>query len=394
MKSVNGHCIAFTALVLSVIGSAHAGMEPDKRSNLLLNDEEIAKIVRHGPWPLERRNDPSNRVSGNPSAIALGQLLFFDKRLSANGKVACSTCHDPEFGWTDQKKRAGGLARLDRNTQSLFNVFANRWFGWDGRNDSLWAHSIGPILDQKEMGATSQSVADTLRNDPELSSHYQQAFGMAAKSRDHLNLLVDVAKAIAAFQETIISGRTSFDEFRDALARNDYQAAQNYPSSAQRGAALFVGRGMCNVCHIGPRFTNEEFDDAGVPYFIGPGRVDRGRFEGIQKLRASKFNQLGRYNDAPDQAHGWAAAQVSQSHRTFGQFKVPSLRQLTQTAPYMHNGSLETLRDVVDHYSRIDLDRIHSDGALILQPLDLTEQESRDLVAFLETLSTRTGNNR
>ena len=126
----------------------------------------------------------------------------------------------------------------------------------------------------------------------------------------------------------------------------------------------------------------------GIPYFIGPGQVDEGRFGGIKKLLKSPFNQLGPHNDAPQKATGWATAHVSQNHRTFGQFRVPSLRQLTQTAPYMHNGSLATLRDVVRHYSNIDLDRIHSDAVPILAPLNLTEQEIDDLVAFLESLST------
>ncbi|MEX0343623.1 MAG: cytochrome-c peroxidase [Rhizobiaceae bacterium] len=359
------------------------------RAELRLSDDEIAKIIRHGPWPPVQKTDPSNRVSGKRSAIELGELLFFDTGLSADGQIACGTCHDPALGWTDGKARAGGLARLDRNTQSLFNVSGNRWFGWDGRNDSLWGHSIGPILDKKEMGATPDMIAARVRNDRDLNRRYAEVFGIPPEKRETLDLVVDVAKSMAAFQETIVTGRTTFDEFRDALARKDNEAALTYPASARRGASLFVGKGQCNLCHIGPRFTNDEFDDAGVPYFIAPGRVDRGRFKGIQDLKASPFNLLGKYNDASGEATGWATARVSQTHRTFGQFKVPSLRQLTETAPYMHDGSLETLRNVVDHYSTIDLERIHSDGVLVLRPLNLTEQESQDLVAFLKSLSTR-----
>lgn len=384
-SAVLAGCAAF---LLAICNWALAENPLENRDDLLLSDDEIAKIIRHGPWPPERQSDPSNRVSGNRTAIELGELLFFDTRLSADGQIACGTCHDPALGWTDGKARAGGLERLDRNTQSLFNVASNRWFGWDGRNDSLWAHSIGPILDEREMGATPDMVAATIRSDADLSRRYGEVFGTSPQKRDAPDLVVDVAKSMAAFQETIVTGRTSFDAFRDALARGDYQAAQDFPASARRGAALFIGRGQCNLCHIGARFTNDEFDDAGVPYFTGPGQVDRGRFKGIQDLKASPYNLLGRYNDAPSEATGWATAQVAQTHRTFGQFKVPSLRQLTQTSPYMHDGSLGTLRDVVDHYSNIDLDRIHSDGALVLRPLNLTEQESRDLVAFLESLST------
>lgn len=387
MRAAVGGPIAGAAIVLTVFGWALAGHASENQGKLVLSDNEIARIVRHGPWPPKPYNDASNRVSGNKSAAEFGKLLFFDPRFSANGKVACGTCHDPKLGWADGKARAGGLERLDRNTQSLFNVSGNRWFGWDGRNDSLWAHSIGPMLDKREMGATPEKIASTLRHGRNLRQRYQEVFGVSPKDRDPLDLVVDVAKSMAAFQETITSGRTAFDVFRDALARKDFKTARGFPASAQRGAALFVGRGKCNLCHIGARFTSDEFDDAGVPYFTGPGRVDRGRFAGINKLRASLFNQLGRYNDAPERASGWATAQVAQTHRTFGQFKVPSLRQLTQTAPYMHNGSLKTLRDVVDHYSNINLERIHSDATPILAPLNLTEQESEDLVAFLKSLS-------
>ena len=378
----------WNALILSVYGlcfSAH-GFESDGK--LILNGAEIEKIISHGPWPPKLHTDASNRMSGNRSAAELGKLLFFDPRLSKTGQIACSTCHDPGLGWSDGKTVAGGLQRLDRNTQSLFNVSGNRWFGWDGRNDSLWAHGIGPILDEKEMGATPEMVASVIRNDENLTRRYQEVFGVSAHGQDSLSLVVDLAKSLAAFQETIVSGRTSFDEFRDALARRDFDTAKNFSTSAQRGAAIFVGRGKCNLCHIGPRFTNDEFDDVGIPYFTAPGQVDSGRFDGIRKLRSSPFNQLGTHNDSPSIASGWATEQVAQTHRTFGQFKVPSLRQLTQTAPYMHNGSLRTLKDVVTHYSEIDLDRIHSDAAPILAPLNLTAKETNDLVTFLQSLST------
>lgn len=356
------------------------------RQQVLLDDDEIAKITNHGPWPPQQRSGPGNQVSGNPAAIQLGRALFFDARLSSNAQIACSSCHNPTLGWTDGKAKAGGLARLDRNTQSLFNVGGNRWFGWDGRNDNLWAQSLGPILDEREMGATPGHVVALVRGDENLRALYRQVFDRGPETRAALDVVVDISKALAAFQETIVSERTAFDAFRDALAAQDYKKAAAYPKAAQRGAALFVGRGKCNLCHIGPRFTNDEFDDAGMPYFTGPGQVDAGRFSGIKALKASPYTLLGEYSDAAGQAGAWATRQVVQTHRTFGQFRVPSLRQLRHTAPYMHNGSLATIRDVVDHYSAIDLDRMHSDGALILRPLKLTEQERQDLAAFLETL--------
>jgi cytochrome c peroxidase len=156
--------------------------------------------------------------------------------------------------------------------------------------------------------------------------------------------------------------------------------------AAQRGLAMFVGAGNCSVCHGGPRFSNGEFHDIGIPFFVEPGRVDPGRHEGIRKLQASRYNLLGPFND--DSVRGTATSTrfVALDHRNFGEFKVPSLRNVARTAPYMHNGSMATLRDVIRHYSQLDEDRLHSDGERILKPLGLTDGDVDDLVAFLETL--------
>ncbi|MEM7750627.1 MAG: cytochrome c peroxidase, partial [Pseudomonadota bacterium] len=344
------------ALLISLVATS-----PASANELLLSKDAIAKVLRHGPWPMPAKVDASNRVSGKAAAIDLGRALFFEKRLSSSGTVACSSCHQPERGWTDGKARAGGLARLDRNTQSLFNVRYNRWFGWDGRNDSLWGHSLGPILDKREMGMTAEAVAAFILGDQAYTQQYETVFQRAASEASAADLLVDLAKAMAAFQETLVSGQTEFDAFRNALARGDLKSAARYPKPAQRGLDIFVGRGKCHFCHSGPLFTNGEFANAGMRYFIGPGKVDEGRFGGINKVRASPFNLLGRYNDDPKRTAAWATRQVKQTHNTFGEFKVPSLRNLLKTAPYMHDGSLATLEDVVKHYSNIDLERLHSD---------------------------------
>ena len=216
---------------------------------------------------------------------------------------------------------------------------------------------------------------------------YDAAFGRVPDAVDPQLLLVDIAKALAAFQETIVSGRTVFDDFRDALAGGDRVAAARYPERAQRGAALFVGRGKCNVCHTGAGFTNGEFADAGMPYFIETGRVDPGRHGGISKLMESPYTLAGGFNDDSLRVGSWARRHVAELHTNFGAFKVPSLRNLVRTAPYMHDGSLITLEDVVHHYSEINPDRLHTDGVRILEPFNFTSGEVEDLVAFLRTLS-------
>ncbi len=347
-------------------------------------EEERRKILLHGPWPPKLAKDPGNRASGKPEAIAFGQALFFEPRLSGTGSVLCATCHVPFRGFQDARPRAFGLAEAERNTQSLLNARFWRWFGWDGGGDSLWAQSIRPLLDPREMASSPAHVAGVVRN------FFQGSYGKAFERPvppDDAELLADVGKALAAFQETLVSGPTPFDAFRDAMEKNDLSAMSKYSPSAQRGLKIFVGRGNCSVCHFGPLFSNGEFADTGVPFFAAKGRVDSGRHGGIRKLRDNAFNLLGRFNDDKTGANAVGTKHVAQQHRNFGEFRVPSLRELARTAPYMHNGSLATLSDVMRFYSELNVERLHADGERILKPLNLTEQESEDLVAFLQSLS-------
>ena len=355
---------------------------------LTFDGDELRRISKHGPWPPLLPRDPSNRVSGQPGAVALGERLFFEPRLSASGTTSCATCHAPDRAWTDGRRRGKGIEELDRNTPSLWNVGGQRWFGWGGAGDSLWSQSIRPVLDRREMGATAAHVAKLMRSEPSLTCEYERAFGAgAAAGRSDDAILVDAGKAMAAFVETLVSGRTPFDELRDALESGDRVAAARYPAGAQRGLKLFVGPGRCHVCHFGPTFTNGEFHDVGVPFFVAGGRVDPGRHEGIRTLRSSPFNLLTRHSDDASGRAAIKTRHLELQHRNWGEFKVPSLRDVALTAPYMHDGRYATLREVVRHYSEIDAERLHSDGESILRPLKLSPGEVDDLVAFLETLT-------
>jgi len=367
------------------------------------SEAEVRMILQHGPWPPPPRRDPSNRVSGHSDAIALGEKLFFDPRISGKN-VSCATCHDPARGWADGRKVAMGLNEVDRNTPSVHNVRLQRWFGWDGANDNLWSQSVRPMLDAREMGGSERQVAQLIRGDPDLSCHYRNAFGKGPSSDNDEAVTVDAGKALAAFQETLVTGRTPFDEFRDALARGDRRAAARYPQDAQKGLRIFAGRGNCSLCHFGPNFTHGEFHEVGIPVFKRGGGVDWGRYEGIKMLRASRFNLLGAYNDDPKSAPGTSTRHVVLIPQAFEQFKVPTLRNVARTAPYMHNGHLATLADVVRHYSEIDPTLLHVAHVYfdplvpeaiptdtLLKPLKLTSIEISYVVSFLETLTDAEG---
>ena len=167
---------------------------------------ELRLVLRHGPWPQPVLRDASNRASGDPAAIALGERLFFDPRLSGPGTIACASCHIPAQAWTDGHSRAIGLAPLDRNTPTVLDAGLQRWFGWDGAADSLWSFVLQPITDPREMGSSARAVGRLVRTDPELACRYERAFGEAVGEDDE-RTLVDVGKALAAYAETLTSSR-------------------------------------------------------------------------------------------------------------------------------------------------------------------------------------------
>jgi cytochrome c peroxidase len=376
---------ALATLALCLGFAPAASIAADEPVHFSADDKR--RILAHGPWPPPRVHDPGNAWSGRRAAIELGQELFFEPRLSRDDVFACATCHEPAPAFADGRSRSLGRGLLDRNSPSLWNAVHERWYGWDGAADSLWHQSIRPILDAREMASTPALVREAIAGDAELACRYRRAFGAAPEAHDEQAVLVRAAKAIGAFVATLVSGRTAFDDFRDALARGDTRAMARYPAEAQRGLKLFVGRGRCFVCHSGPMFSNGEFGDTGLNFFVRPGEVDPGRHAGIAALRASPYNLLGRFSDAP--AAGAAATKtrhVESQHRNFGEFKVPSLRNVGLTAPYMHDGQKASLEAVVRHYSELDLERLHTDGERILEPLHLSAQESQDLLTFLVTL--------
>ena len=358
--------------------------QPD--SSDLPSSAELERILGHGPWPPPARRDPSNRVSGKREAILLGERLFFSPRLSGTGGILCASCHETWRSFTDGRPRAMGIAPVDRNTQSLTNVRLNRWLVWDGANDSLWAQSVRPLLEPREMRSSPARVAALVRGDPELSGLYERAFDARPPARDEV-LLVDVGKALAAYQETLASDRTPFDAFRDALARRDFEAAARYPVQARRGLRIFLGKGACAGCHSGPNFSDGEFHPTGVASLLQNGEADTGRQAGIRKLLAGRYNLLGTFSDDPSRATAGGTRAASAERDTVAAFRTPSLRDMTLTAPYMHDGSAATLCDVALYHPAAQ----GANAARESSRVNLSQEEARDLVAFLETLTAAPG---
>lgn len=263
--------------------------------------DEILKVQWHGPWP------PARRLAPAPAAAALGERLFFDPRLSGTGSVLCATCHVPYRAFQDGRALAFGLEEGTRNTPSLLNAGYFRRYGWDGARANLAAQSLRPLLEPKEMRSSAAHLAQLLRSS--YAAEYTAAFGAIAGRSDE-RLLADVGKALAAFQETLVSRRTPFDEFRDYLAGADTGDGA-YPADAQRGLKRFLAQ--CSTCHAGPLFSD--------------GAIVRG-------------------------------------------FRVPTLRNVALTAPYMHDGSVATLEQAVRHIGG-----------------NVSDADAADLAAFLRTLS-------
>lgn len=356
-------------------------------------DAELAALRTLGPWPPPMPRDPGNPVSGRPDAIALGWRLFGDRRLSGDGTLACIDCHRPDRALADGLPRSVGRVVLARHAPSLWNAGLQRWQGWDGAADSLWSQTIRPLLDPREMAATPAHVAARIAADPALSCRHRAVFGMAPDAATPAaaeRTLVQAAQAIGAWLATLVSGRTAFDDHRDARLRGDAPAAARYPADARRGLALFVGEGRCTLCHGGARFSHGEFADIGRPHFIAPGVVDRGREGGIDALRASPYALTGPWAVV---SSGAAAAdpalttrQLRPQPRNLGEFRIPSLRNVAATPPYTHDGSVATLDDMLRHYAELDLERLHADGSELLRPLGWTAAQRADVIAFLRTL--------
>jgi cytochrome c peroxidase len=300
------------------------------------------------PWRalFQRPATPPPAPADNPMTpdrVALGARLFADPRLSGDGRRACASCHRPERAFTDGRRRALGLsgAPLRRNSPTLWNLAWSKHYFWDGRAASLEAQARGPIEAADEMGGNWPTILARLEADADLARQFRGTFGNEAPiSQD------TVVKALAAYVRSLVSPPTRFD----AWIAGDAGALT---AAEVRGFRLFTGKGGCVLCHAGWRFTDDRFHDIG----LRSGDPGRGAVPG----------------GTPG----------------LGAFKTPTLRGLTRTAPYMHDGSLPTLAAVVNHYAG-GFVRRPTVAPTLNRTLRLSTQEKADLVAFLQALSGET----
>ena len=352
--------------------------------------------------------DPSNRVADEPLAAALGATLFFEPRLSGNGDVSCSTCHQVDRQFQDGRPLGRGVGLTDRRTMPLAGVAWSPWQFWDGRRDSLWAQALGPLEDGREHAGTRTAYAHYIAG--QLKDRYERIFGplpdmaglpekagplgteaeraawdaMPEKSRTAIDtVFANIGKSLAAFERSIRHEETRFDRFAKALAEGrDPEGDATLDEAEQLGLRLFIGRANCATCHAGARFSDEHFHNTGVPQ---PAELppDEGRAAGIALALADPFNCLGAHSDAKPEQCGELRFVAKDDPSMLRAFKTPSLRGAASRPPYMHAGQIGALKDVVDHYATAPAP---PSGRSELEPLVLSAREREALVAFLKTL--------
>lgn len=289
------------------------------------------------PRGLGELKHPEDNLS-DPRKIALGKQLYFDPRLSADNSVSCSTCHNPQHGWSDARSTSAGVGGQvgGRNAPTVLNAAFHRFQFWDGRAATLEEQALGPIANPIEMNLPVEEAVKRLNGIEGYRKQFNEIFGSDCTKET-------LAKAIAAYERTILCGDAPYDRHK----AGDQGAMSE---SAVRGMKLFFGRANCSACHSGPNFTDFAFHNIGIGM------------------------------DKPEPDKGRAA--ISNLEGDTGAFKTPTLREIARTAPYMHDGSLKTLEEVVEHYIKGGTPNKYLDEEVF--NMKLTEADKADLVTFLK----------
>lgn len=327
--------------------------------------------------------DPSNAVADNPQAAELGQLLFFDTRLSANGAVSCATCHQPARHFTDGLPKGQAIGLSKRNTPSIVGTAYSPWLYWDGRRDSQWAQALSPLEDPNEHGMDRDRVVAVVLGDADYRGRYRALFGDAMEADV---AFANIGKVIAAFERTIMPAPSRFDQYVAAVVGDDSKHQSLLNEDELRGLRLFIGDANCLQCHNGPLLTNNEFHNTGLLNYPGD-EPDKGRVQGVREAFGDPFNCRGSFSDDPQRICNELDF-ARTGPELIGAFRTPSLRNLEGTAPFMHKGQLATLADVLQHYNEAPDAMIGHNEA---KPLRLSDRELRNLEAFLGALAAPSG---
>ena len=320
--------LAFVMLLTGSAGWGHAA-EPYEPEIPLGLDEEAYFVPKDNPMTKKK--------------IELGRLLFFDKRMSKDNSIACATCHIPALAFTDGQPVSTGIKHQQggRSAPTAINRAFSKVQFWDGRAATLEEQSIGPFANPIEHGfADHDELVAKINSIRGYKKWFKDAFDTDTITKEH------VGKAIASFQRTLLSGNSAFDRY-------DWEGDKKAISEAAvRGRNLFFDKARCNLCHFGTNFSDEKFHNIGIGW-------------------DGETLDVGRFN-------------VTRDPRDLGAFKTPTLREISRTAPYMHDGRFSTLEEVVEHYNRGGVKNPFQDNQII--PLKLTDGEKRDLIEMLRSL--------
>jgi cytochrome c peroxidase len=374
--------------------------------------------------------DTTNQYADDERAVRLGQFIFYEPSISGNGGVSCASCHQPDYAFTDTTPTptdgvTGPANAPGRRTPSLLNTGYNKWQFWDGRVDTLWGQATAPYESMIEMGGSRLQLAHYVYETPEVKQAYEDIFGplpdladldpfpdrgrpfeapsnadeetlndawlsMEAQDQEVVTqILVNVMKAVAAFEMKLVSLDSPFDQFVDQV-----RAAPDAPEqwdamsrSAQEGMRLFIESGGCLECHKGPMFTDNKFHNLGAPQVDWADSEDPGRVVGLEQAKVSPFSSAGPYSDDPDGDRAGFLLAVPRKDTNVGAFKTPTLRNVAKRAPYLHAGHHEDLAEVMEFYNEPPEDApVVGTRDSKMRALEFENDELDHLVEFMKSL--------
>ena len=410
------------AAIVCVLGLGLSACADDDLVDGLFTEAEWTKISAFSPLPSPPPS-PTNRFADHDGAALLGQKLFFEKRYSGAityddpssegqldeaGRFGCVSCHDPKRWFIDTRSApnkcsvgAGQITR--RNSPSMVNIAYYEWGGWGGAQDQFWKQGANSP-ETKDLNGDRLGIAHMLYDDPRYRAEYKAVFGedldpaltdtgrfppngkpgdpewdeMAPADKAIVNrIMANVGKAFEAYERRLISDNAPIDRY----VAGDFSALH---PSAKRGLKLFIGKAGCDACHSHQTFTDQDFHNTAVMQTVLP--LDEGRYDDVSRLD-NPFNGAGVYSD--DRDAGLAKLDgITRTDDMRGQFRTKSLRHVAETGPYFHDGSVDTLVEVVRHYNRGGaMNSYPGVKDALLVPLNLTDAEVFDIVSFLRTLT-------